>query len=91
MPLPSGVIAGLSGPRVNPMETVRVFHSGETLHHSKKGGIPMADQDLHPDLLRRIELVNESDYEGDPLTKGDHFLLILAGLIIPFILMVWGW
>jgi len=51
----------------------------------------MAEEQLDPELVKRIKLVEHSDYEGDPLTKTDYLLLFTVGLIIPAILMIWGW
>lgn len=51
----------------------------------------MTNKTLDPELIRRLELVEHPDYEGEPLTKGDYLLLSFAGIIFPFILMIWGW
>ncbi len=46
---------------------------------------------LDPELVRRIELVEDPTYEGEPLTGKDYWGLVIVGLIIPFALMLWGW
>ena len=46
---------------------------------------------MDPELERRIKLVNDPSYEGAPLTGLDYWGLVIVGLIIPFILMAWGW
>ena len=46
---------------------------------------------LHPELVKRLELVKTPTYEGDPLSKMDRVILIVVGLVLPIILMVWGW
>ncbi len=51
----------------------------------------MSAQHLDPELKRRLELVAHPEYEGASLTKSDHILLFTAGIIVPFILMLWGW
>ncbi|SDO54447.1 hypothetical protein [Desulforhopalus singaporensis] len=51
----------------------------------------MPTEKLDPDLARRLKLVENPDYEGEPLTKKDYTLLVLAGIILPLLLMVWGW
>ena len=51
----------------------------------------MAKEKLDPELLERIRLVVDPDYEGEPLSKLDYFLLTTVGMIIPGILMIWGW
>lgn len=51
----------------------------------------MAQNKLDPELLRRIDLVEDPAYEGEPLTKMDYTALIIVGIIIPFLLMVGGW
>ena len=51
----------------------------------------MAREKLDPELLRRIELVEDPAYEGEPLNKMDYTALVIVGIVIPFILMVYGW
>lgn len=52
----------------------------------------MAHEQLDPsELIKRIELVEDSTYEGEPLNIKDCAGLIIVGIIIPFLLMVWGW
>jgi hypothetical protein len=51
----------------------------------------MAEEQLDPELVKRIKLVEKPDYEGDPLTQTDYLLLFAVGLIIPALLMLWGW
>ncbi len=51
----------------------------------------MTSEKLDPELLERLRLVKDPNYEGEPLTTLDYILLISAGLIIPCILMIWGW
>lgn len=51
----------------------------------------MSTSQLDPELLERLELVEEPDYEGESLTTGDYVLLVGAGLLLPFILMIIGW
>ena len=56
----------------------------------------MPTHDEHAELQRllkdRLELVNsDSSYEGAEPTVGDHFWMILIGIIIPMLLMIGGW
>ncbi len=51
----------------------------------------MAQAKLDPELLRRIKLVEDPAYEGQPLNNKDYAALVIVGIIIPFLLMVWGW
>jgi len=51
----------------------------------------MTNKELDPELLRRIDLVEDPTYEGEPLTKTDYTALVIVGIVIPFILMVGGW
>lgn len=51
----------------------------------------MAREELDPELTRRIGLVEDPAYEGEALNSKDYANLVVAGIIIPFILMVWGW
>jgi len=46
---------------------------------------------LDPELQRRLALVENPEYEGDSLTAMDQVLLFVAGIVIPLILMLWGW
>ena len=51
----------------------------------------MEKETLHPELIKRLELVKDPNYEGDPLSRMDRVSLIVVGLVIPIILMIWGW
>jgi len=51
----------------------------------------MAQEKLDPELEKRIKLVEDPAYEGEPLSGKDYTALIVVGVVIPFILMVWGW
>jgi hypothetical protein len=51
----------------------------------------MTEEKLDPELARRIKLVEDPAYEGEPLNTMDYVALIAVGIIIPFILMVGGW
>jgi hypothetical protein len=51
----------------------------------------MAKETLDPELERRIGLVEDPAYEGEPLNSKDYIGLIVVGIIIPFVLMLWGW
>lgn len=51
----------------------------------------MEKERLNPELVKRLELVADPAYEGEPLNVLDHVSLIVVGLIIPLILMIWGW
>jgi predicted anti-sigma-YlaC factor YlaD len=42
-------------------------------------------------LAERLALAQEPSYEGQVLTRGQHWLLATAGLIIPFVMMTIGW
>ena len=46
---------------------------------------------MDPELKRRLELVEDPTYEGEALSTMDYIGLVLAGLVIPLGLMVWGW
>ena len=37
-----------------------------------------------------VEMADDTNL-GDDFSKRDYFYLALVGLIIPFILMIWGW
>lgn len=58
---------------------------------SRRKGENMAPEKLDPELLRRIELVEDPAYEGESLNKMDYTALIIVGIIMPFLLMVYGW
>lgn len=51
----------------------------------------MGWQELDPELVKRLKMVEQPDYEGELLTTGDNILLIAAGIVFPLLLMVWGW
>ncbi len=51
----------------------------------------MAQEKLDPELLRRIELVEDPAYEGESLNKMDYTALVIVGIVIPLLLMVYGW
>jgi len=51
----------------------------------------MAQESLDSKLVKRIELVEDPAYEGEPLNGKDYTALIIVGLILPFLLMAWGW
>ncbi|MCF8067365.1 MAG: hypothetical protein K9L30_02145 [Desulfobacterales bacterium] len=51
----------------------------------------MVRENLDPELVKRIELVEDPTYEGESLNSKDYWGLIIVGLIIPFLLMLWGW
>jgi hypothetical protein len=51
----------------------------------------MTQAKMDPELVRRIELVEDPAYEGEPLNSKDYAALVVVGIIIPFLLMVWGW
>ena len=48
-------------------------------------------EQLDRHLLKRIELVEDPAYEGEPLNTKDYTALVVVGLILPFLLMLWGW
>ena len=51
----------------------------------------MINEKLDTELLERLKLVENPDYEGEPLTTLDYILLTSVGIIFPGILMIWGW
>jgi hypothetical protein len=51
----------------------------------------MAQEKLDPELARRIKLVEDPAYEGEPLNGKDYTALIVIGIVLPFLLMAWGW
>lgn len=51
----------------------------------------MSSNSLDPELQSRLKLVADPSYEGEQLNKTDFVLLLLVGIVIPLILMVWGW
>lgn len=51
----------------------------------------MSNEPLDQELLKRIKLVTDPSYEGEPLNRMDYTLLFIVGLLIPLILMIWGW
>lgn len=51
----------------------------------------MTHEKLDPELIRRIELVEDPAYEGQPLNPKDYIALGVVGIVLPFLLMVWGW
>jgi len=53
--------------------------------------IKMTHEKLDPELERRIKLVEDPAYEVESLNKTDYTALIVVGVIIPLILMLWGW
>lgn len=50
---------------------------------------------INPEGSTKLEdiLAEMSDEKnlGDDFSKRDYFYLVLVGLVIPFILMIWGW
>jgi hypothetical protein len=51
----------------------------------------MKNEKLDTELLERLELVMDPNYEGEPLSTSDYILLTIAGVVIPATLMIWGW
>ncbi len=51
----------------------------------------MTHEKLDPELARRIDLVENPAYEGEPLNKMDYTGLVVVGIILPLLLMVYGW
>jgi hypothetical protein len=51
----------------------------------------MSDEVLDPELEKRLKLVENPAYEGESLTRSDQIWLFVTGIVIPFILMIWGW
>ena len=45
---------------------------------------------LPPELARRIEAL-ESTTAGGELDRGSWFWLVLFGMLIPALLLLWGW
>jgi hypothetical protein len=43
------------------------------------------------ELKKRLKLVEDPAYEGQSLTRSDQVWLFVAGIVIPFVLMIWGW
>ena len=46
---------------------------------------------LEAELAARLEMAQDSSYEGEVLTRGQQWTLFTAGIIIPFVLMAIGW
>lgn len=46
---------------------------------------------LEAQLAERLEMVEEPEYEGEVLSKGQHLLLFCAGIVVPGILLAIGW
>jgi hypothetical protein len=46
---------------------------------------------LEAELAQRLAIAEDPTYEGEILTKGQHWLLATAGLIIPVVLLIIGW
>ncbi|MBM3146959.1 MAG: hypothetical protein FJ000_03585 [Actinobacteria bacterium] len=46
---------------------------------------------LEAELAKRLEMVEEPEYEGAVLTRGQHLLLFCAGIVVPGILLAIGW
>jgi hypothetical protein len=42
-------------------------------------------------LAERLEMAEDPSYEGDILTRGQHWTLATAGIIIPLIMLIIGW
>jgi len=51
----------------------------------------MTQEILDSKLVKRIELVEDPAYEGEPLNSKDYIALVVVGLVLPFFLMAWGW
>ena len=43
------------------------------------------------DLEKRLKLIESSLHKNVPLTRLDHVLLFIAGIVVPMALMFWGW
>jgi hypothetical protein len=46
---------------------------------------------MDAELAQRLKIAEDPSYEGEVLTRGQHWLLATAGLIIPLILLIIGW
>ena len=46
---------------------------------------------LEAELAQRLKMAEDPSYEGEVLSRGQHWLLATAGLIIPVMLLIIGW
>lgn len=51
----------------------------------------MALQELHPDLERRIALLENEVNQGASFTGVDWLWLLGLGVVGPVLLLIWGW
>lgn len=51
----------------------------------------MPNQTFPPDLERRISELEKLENQGAGFTGRDWLLLALTGVILPALLLVWGW
>jgi hypothetical protein len=42
-------------------------------------------------LVERLELAQDTSYEGELLSRGDHLVLFAVGIVVPIILLIIGW
>lgn len=48
-------------------------------------------QTLPPELERRIKELEDPANQGEGFTSLDWGLLALTGIILPVVLLIWGW
>ncbi len=46
---------------------------------------------MEAELAQRLMIAEDPSYEGEVLTKAQHWLLATVGLIVPVILLIIGW
>jgi hypothetical protein len=51
----------------------------------------MSDESLPPELERRIEELEDPSNQGSGFKAGDWIFLLVAGVIGPALLLIWGW
>jgi hypothetical protein len=59
-------------------------------------GVAMATKEeqraaMDAELAQRLKIAEDPSYEGEILTRGQHWVLATVGLIIPFVMLVVGW
>ncbi len=51
----------------------------------------MSNQQLAPELERRIADLELSENQGSGFTSGDWIFLLASGILFPVLLLIWGW
>jgi hypothetical protein len=51
----------------------------------------MSTSDLNPELERRLKALEDPSQQGEDYDAASWFWLLLLGLVLPVIVLIWGW